>query len=320
MVVFGGTEILFPIHERDCVQHKMIMQMVCLIQMGGDYHLISFAPQASCQLNPNLMLDFGSSFTGSKGLVAVVGYGSILFTEAFFHSHHFRTGGSRMTVDTGNKAFQHIGILLVLCRLSAIHGIGNHIVQSLTFPLRHIPVFIKFRVGCLVGILHINHHLAQPAVDPPDGCDCHWLLLDGAWTYYSCGDLLHRSFKLGYGSIVPMDINYIQGMGFLSYLVQIVADAVELLHHGVVIRGRCILWNSAIDEMAHMDDAYIALNRHVFTLILDRFHISPSEQKYMMPFYIHGLMGIVNEWLKEDCRDSVEHIISVIQICITECK
>ncbi|MCI6067597.1 MAG: TetR family transcriptional regulator C-terminal domain-containing protein [Galactobacillus timonensis] len=65
-----------------------------------------------------------------------------------------------------------------------------------------------------------------------------------------------------------------------------------------------------------MDDAYLALNRYVFTPILDRFHVPPSEQKYMMPFYIHGLMGIINEWLKEDCKDSVEHIISVIQICI----
>ena len=65
-----------------------------------------------------------------------------------------------------------------------------------------------------------------------------------------------------------------------------------------------------------MDDAYLALNRHVFKPILERFHVPPSEQKYMMPFYIHGLMGIVNEWLKEDCKDSVEHIISVMQICI----
>ena len=65
-----------------------------------------------------------------------------------------------------------------------------------------------------------------------------------------------------------------------------------------------------------MDDVYLALNHHVFTPILDRFHIPPSEQKYMMPFYIHGLMGIINEWLKEDCKDSVEHIISVMRICI----
>ena len=39
-------------------------------------------------------------------------------------------------------------------------------------------------------------------------------------------------------------------MGFLGDLVQIIADAVELLHHGVVIRGRRILRNNAVDEMA----------------------------------------------------------------------
>ena len=65
-----------------------------------------------------------------------------------------------------------------------------------------------------------------------------------------------------------------------------------------------------------MDDAYIALNRHVFTPILDRFYIPPSKQQYIMQFYINGLMGVINEWLKEDCKDSVEHIISVMQICI----
>ena len=65
-----------------------------------------------------------------------------------------------------------------------------------------------------------------------------------------------------------------------------------------------------------MNDAYLALKRHVFTPILNRFHIPQSEQKYMMPFYMNGLMGIVNEWIKEDCKDSVEHIISVMRICI----
>lgn len=67
-----------------------------------------------------------------------------------------------------------------------------------------------------------------------------------------------------------------------------------------------------------MNDAYLRLNRHVFTPILDRFHIPPAEQKYMIPFYINGLMGIVNEWLEEDCKDSVEQIISVMRVCIAK--
>ena len=33
-----------------------------------------------------------------------------------------------------------------------------------------------------------------------------------------------------------------------------------------------------------LKDAYLSLNRHVFTPILERFHLLPSEQKYMIPF------------------------------------
>ena len=65
-----------------------------------------------------------------------------------------------------------------------------------------------------------------------------------------------------------------------------------------------------------MNDAYAALNRHVLTPILNRFGVASDDQKYVMQFHISGLMAIINEWLKGDCGDSIEHIISVIQLCI----
>lgn len=65
-----------------------------------------------------------------------------------------------------------------------------------------------------------------------------------------------------------------------------------------------------------MNDAYCALNRHVFEPILARFHVPPEDMKYMLSFYINGLMAIISEWLKGDCKDSVEHIISVMRTCI----
>lgn len=65
-----------------------------------------------------------------------------------------------------------------------------------------------------------------------------------------------------------------------------------------------------------MEDAYLALNRHVFTPILERFHVKPEDRKYMMSFYISGLMAIICEWLKGDCSDPIEHIVSVMQICV----
>ena len=65
-----------------------------------------------------------------------------------------------------------------------------------------------------------------------------------------------------------------------------------------------------------MTDAYQKLSRHVFIPILNRFGVPRDDQKYMLQFHISGLMAVINEWLKDDCRDSIEHIISVMQRCI----
>ena len=35
-----------------------------------------------------------------------------------------------------------------------------------------------------------------------------------------------------------------------------------------------------------------------------------------MAFYLHGLMAIITQWLKQDCQDSPEHVMAVIQQCI----
>ncbi len=84
------------------------------------------------------------------------------------------------------------------------------------------------------------------------------------------------------------------------------------------IREHRRIFRASVEQASvlHMDEAYIGLNRHILTPILNRFRIPPEEQKYIMPFYISGLMAILNAWLKEDCRDSVEQIIAVIQRCI----
>lgn len=65
-----------------------------------------------------------------------------------------------------------------------------------------------------------------------------------------------------------------------------------------------------------MDDAYRDLNRYVLTPILNRFQVPDAERKYMMSFFINGLMAIITEWLKDDCRDSIDFIASIIQRCI----
>ena len=62
-----------------------------------------------------------------------------------------------------------------------------------------------------------------------------------------------------------------------------------------------------------MNDTYGRMFRHVFTPILERYGVPEEDRVYRMTFYIHGLMAIISEWLRQDCTDSTEHIISVMQ-------
>ena len=55
---------------------------------------------------------------------------------------------------------------------------------------------------------------------------------------------------------------------------------------------------------------------HIFTPILDRFHYPRDEQKYVMMFYLNGITAIITEWLKDDCRKSIEEISVIIHYCI----
>lgn len=65
-----------------------------------------------------------------------------------------------------------------------------------------------------------------------------------------------------------------------------------------------------------LQEVYGKMFRHVFTPILERYGVQAKDRAYLMAFYIRGLMAIVSEWVKNDCADSVEFMISVIQKCV----
>lgn len=71
-------------------------------------------------------------------------------------------------------------------------------------------------------------------------------------------------------------------------------------------------------SVLHMADAYVSLCRHVLNPILERFHVPSADWNYVLTFHMQGLMAIVTEWLNQDCADSIERIISVMQRCIKE--
>ncbi len=85
---------------------------------------------------------------------------------------------------------------------------------------------------------------------------------------------------------------------------------------------------------------YIQNNRKIFTVVLNEgralrhneafndlfkyilspacalFDIPEEERRYYVLFFIDGIMGIVKEWLKNDCREPAETIVDIIIKCV----
>ena len=69
-------------------------------------------------------------------------------------------------------------------------------------------------------------------------------------------------------------------------------------------------------EVFSSKEIFQRLFDNIFSPILDRFHYPKDEQNYVMMFYLNGLTAIIMEWLKDDCRKSIEDISEIIRYCI----
>ena len=78
------------------------------------------------------------------------------------------------------------------------------------------------------------------------------------------------------------------------------------------------LFQTAVENAAtlQLEDFYQRMFQHVFAPILQRYRVPEQDHPYLMAFYLHGLMAIITQWLKQDCQDSPEHVMAVIQQCI----
>ena len=78
------------------------------------------------------------------------------------------------------------------------------------------------------------------------------------------------------------------------------------------------MFRTVLDNAAALGlgNSYAGLMQYVLVPIMDRYEVAEKDRTYIMTFYIHGLMAIITEWLQNDCNDSIEHIIAVMQRCV----
>lgn len=69
-------------------------------------------------------------------------------------------------------------------------------------------------------------------------------------------------------------------------------------------------------ETLRLDVSYHRLFQHVFIPILERYNVPDIDRTYIVSFYIHGIMAVITDWVRNDCKDSIEHIMAIIEQCV----
>jgi len=60
------------------------------------------------------------------------------------------------------------------------------------------------------------------------------------------------------------------------------------------------------------NERYKSLEKTILLPILERFHVLESDRKFVLAFYIHGIMAIIKVWLENDCKEDVHEINRLI--------
>ena len=84
------------------------------------------------------------------------------------------------------------------------------------------------------------------------------------------------------------------------------------------VRENRPLFKAVLSRRAGLDTqrTFDALFEKVFSPVLDRFHFAEKDKPYVISFYIAGLMAVVAQWTREDCRMPIDTVIGIVMQCI----
>lgn len=67
-----------------------------------------------------------------------------------------------------------------------------------------------------------------------------------------------------------------------------------------------------------VNDRYDNLMKNILIPILNRFNILDKDKKYLINFYISGIMAIIKEWISNKCIDLIDDIENIIIKCVID--
>lgn len=65
-----------------------------------------------------------------------------------------------------------------------------------------------------------------------------------------------------------------------------------------------------------VDSTFNKMFKKLFVPMLERYGVPDSEKKFIVKFYINGIHAIINEWIKDGCKEEIPFIANLIVKCV----
>lgn len=66
----------------------------------------------------------------------------------------------------------------------------------------------------------------------------------------------------------------------------------------------------------NIDSVYKKMYKDVFYPIISKFSGAEDEKQYVFEFFTKGVVGIISQWINNDCREPIEKIVEIIVGCV----
>jgi len=88
------------------------------------------------------------------------------------------------------------------------------------------------------------------------------------------------------------------------------------------IKENKALHSSGVLKSAYMkpNEKFKKMAKHIFYPIMERLKVEENKRDYILAYYTHGVIAIVEQWLKNDCKESIDEICDIIINCVPRSK
>lgn len=88
------------------------------------------------------------------------------------------------------------------------------------------------------------------------------------------------------------------------------------------IKENKALHSSGVLKNAYMkpNEKFEKMTKHIFYPIMERLKVEENKRDYILAYYTHGVIAIVEQWLKNDCKESIDEICDIIINCVPRSK